>query len=259
MPDETQNLNTPPENQPLAQTEVNNLNPAPPSEINKPSKKSKKKYFIIIGIIIFAFILVSLLLLFFTKNQNKVSEEEITLLDKQTSTLEPKLISYPQVLTYSKDEKINLDKEWRNTVAEAENLSKKDSNNYNLEFDMGKLYLFGHNLDEEGSFEKSEEHFKNAIKLKPDSYEAHALLAYLYVNTSPKFAPLAENEYLEARKYANKNELPNILSGLFFAYYYQGKLQNAISVADEYLKYKPNDTTILLLKKTAESQIKNKN
>ncbi|MBI4680409.1 MAG: hypothetical protein HY753_04165 [Nitrospirae bacterium] len=142
--------------------------------------------------------------------------------------------------------------EWNQTEKELISKSKGDSESANMELRFGHLYRYGHNLNIKETWDKSEMHFRKAISLSPDSIDAFIGLAVLYVNTSPDYAAKSEQLFKKAIELSKETIPLPALSGLYFSYYYQGKLAEAIEVADKYLQIKPDDEIMKFLKKTAQ-------
>lgn len=85
----------------------------------------------------------------------------------------------------------------------------------------------------------------------------------LYVNFDFNYAAKAEQLFKKAIELSKgKNTLPEAFFGLFFSYYYQGKLVEAINTADKYIEQNPKDEDMRRLRKIAQDvaeQAKDKN
>ncbi len=126
---------------------------------------------------------------------------------------------------------------------------------WDAEWRLGNVWRFGHNLDMDAAWAKSEVHLKNAIKLRPKEPNPYMLLATLYVNSSPEKCPDAEKLLKTAIEISKPKPQPRAYRSLIFAYYYQGKFEQAKESADTYLKSDPNDEHVQSLKKTIQSVI----
>ena len=125
-----------------------------------------------------------------------------------------------------------------------------------LEWRAGVLYGLGHNLDKETMFEKAETHLKHSIELNPNLFDSHVELGDLYVNSGLGKAEDAQNEFYKALDLAkNDNERAGAHNGLYFAFYYQGKMREALSAADDYLFIYPENETMRGLKKLVVEEI----
>lgn len=142
--------------------------------------------------------------------------------------------------------------EWNQTEKELILKSSSENESVDIELRFGHLYRYGHNLNIKETWDKSEKHFRKAINLSPSSIDAYIGLAILYVNTSPDYAEKSEQLFKKAIELSKGNVPLPALSGLFFSYYYQGKIVEAIEVADRYIQLNPNDETMKFLKKTAQ-------
>jgi hypothetical protein len=98
----------------------------------------------------------------------------------------------------------------------------------------------GHNFDYPGAWEAAERDLKAVLNVKPAHEGALLELGLLYVGTSPELAPKAEVLFRAAQEAHGKETLEDAQRGLFFAYYYQGKMSDAVAKAEFLTKTWPN-------------------
>ncbi len=180
----------------------------------------------------------SALLFFKSAFQGTSFDTRIKGLDTQINALYPKLGSYPPDVKDDSELK-QVKNDWQTAVSEGENLVKEvpEKDQAYVHYQLGELYRLGHNLDAPQAFENSEKNLLLSINEDPNLIEAKFSLGSLYVNTSPQFAPKAEQLFLEALAQAKgNNDLLRAYDGLFFAYYYQGKLSQAKIYVDKALE-----------------------
>jgi hypothetical protein len=73
------------------------------------------------------------------------------------------------------------------------------------------------------------------LNTNPSHIPAILELAKLWVNSNPALAPNAEKLFRGAQCYKGNEPLEEAQKGLFFAFYYQGKMKEAL-MQSEYLK-----------------------
>lgn len=183
-------------------------------------------------------------------------------LDQQLDTFYPVIGFYPPQLESDEDRQqvenqfAEVANQAEDFISEQDNLS--DAEAIRLYASLGELYRLGHNLDLEGSWEKSESYFQKALAIDDANFESKNGLATLYVNTGPDFAHQAEVLFLSTLKDPiSDDQKVNVYQGLFFAYYYQFDLDKALIAADKGLEIDPTNEQLLTLKQTAEA-VKNR-
>lgn len=95
-----------------------------------------------------------------------------------------------------------------------------------------KLHAMGHNLDLPGAFNGAERDYVAVLAEHPTHQRAILDLAHLWVNTAPEYAPRAEGLFRAAQCLNKQQPLEEAQRGLFFAFYYQGRLEDAKRQAD---------------------------
>ncbi len=169
----------------------------------------------------------------------------------QVTSFYPSLGGYPPQFK-SKTEEKNIRTQWQNAADNGEKLLTRLQNKneiLELHYQLGELYRMGHNLDVPDSWEKSEAHFKEILKVDPENINAKGALGTLYVNTGPQYASAAEQLFLSGLSNHPSNEQAvNLYQGLVFARVYQGNIQGALEAADAGLQIDPKDPELLQMK-----------
>lgn len=144
--------------------------------------------------------------------------------------------------------------EWYQTEIELIAKSKREGKSFDTELKLGHLYRYGHNLDIKGAWENSNLHFRRAIELAPTSVDAHIGLGVLFVNSDFKYATEAEESFKRAITLSKGQRTPKeAMFGLFFSYYYQGRLADAIGVADKYIVENPSESDMHRLREITKN------
>jgi len=190
-------------------------------------------------------------------------QPRLTLPFSEADSIDKKLFFYDQIAgvypptVSTKEELAKIQKDWHITEQELIAQLSISHNSIAIELRLGHLYRFGHNLDIEGTWEKSEAHFRKAIELSPALADAHIGLAMLYVTSDFEHAALAEPLFEKAIKFAkNDKTITEAIYGLFFSYYYQGKASDALALANKYIAQHPDDENMKHLKEIVQLAIK---
>ena len=102
-------------------------------------------------------------------------------------------------------------------------------------FMRGYLQSMGHNFDYPGAWQGATDDLKAVIRAKPDHIDAITTLGRLWVNSNPSLAPEAEKLFRDAQCRNGDKPVEDAQRGLFFAFYYQGKVREALYLS-EYLQ-----------------------
>lgn len=135
-------------------------------------------------------------------------------------------------------------------------LQSEKSNDAEFELTLGRAFHMGHNLDVRKSYSNSEKHLKRALSLKPDDWRMHQELGLLYVNSQLELAPKAEKLFMEAIELSGKSPSPFLYHNLAFAYYYQGKMKEAYQSFNIYLKFVPDDESVIRVVNSIKIKLK---
>ncbi|WP_163362351.1 hypothetical protein, partial [Klebsiella aerogenes] len=75
----------------------------------------------------------------------------------------------------------------------------------------------------------------------PKHVPALLVLGRLWVNSRPDLAPKAENLFRAAQCFTGEQPLEEAQRGLFFTFYYQGRMQAALQQSEYLVKTWPDD------------------
>ena len=127
--------------------------------------------------------------------------------------------------------------------------------NNQLLFQRGALQSMGHNMDVPGAFEASQTDFKLVLSRNPKSISATVALGLLLVNSDQKNAHEAEALFRKAQELSASQLLEDAQRGLYFALYYQGKMNAALAQIEFLLKNWPEDEQYLKLREITKQVI----
>jgi tetratricopeptide (TPR) repeat protein len=173
-------------------------------------------------------------------------------IDAKLATLRPSLrgYAYPAHVASAEEER-ELNRQWKTAESELKNLAQAYPGEPGIEWRLGELYRFGHNLDVPGAGRECVAHLERAIALRPDYVEAHLELGIFYTDADKRWAPLGESNLRKAIELSGQTPLPRAWRALTFAYYYQGKFADSLAAADQYLLLVPDDDDLHQLRKLA--------
>ncbi|MBI3479607.1 MAG: hypothetical protein HY016_04505 [Nitrosomonadales bacterium] len=98
-------------------------------------------------------------------------------------------------------------------------------------FLRGYLQSMGHNADYPGAWQGATDDFKALLRINPANIRGNIELARLWVNSNASLAPNAEKLFLAAQCLTGSKPNEDVQKGLFFALYYQGKMNDALRQA----------------------------
>ncbi|MCA9372169.1 hypothetical protein KC726_04690 [Candidatus Woesebacteria bacterium] len=232
----------------------------------KSTKKNKKDFLISTRFLLTVALLVILLFagIIFRKafltqpiinksQQNDTQTAQLLQLETKIAKWSPLLNSYPPQV--EEKDLPALKAEFTSFASQTEeyfNANKNNMTNANqlqYTFLLGELYRFGHNLDLQNSWQKSEHYYKQALAIDNTHYESNSGLATLYVNSNIKYAPDAERifSYMMTLDLTDEQRAQTNL-GLFFSHYYQGKFDQAYQNLEQGLRYDPDNELIKTMK-----------
>jgi tetratricopeptide (TPR) repeat protein len=173
-------------------------------------------------------------------------------IDQQISDLAGHLDRYPAHIASRKELK-QVQSRLDEALKLVNRLAAKEPGNAQIKWRLGELYRMAHNIDRPGAWENSERHLKEAIKLDPKGYGAWLSLGRLYAGTNLDYAKRAELCFISAQKLYGDKVLTEAHRGLFFVYYYQGRMQEAVREADIVLSVLPDDPAMPGLREIAKA------
>lgn len=148
--------------------------------------------------------------------------------------LEPIIGAHPPNIA-SKKEWQAVNKRYRALKTELDQQLAASPLDLNTRFLRGRLQSMGHNFDYPGAWEGATNDLQAVLKAEPENVPALLTLAKLWVNSDPALAPEAEKKFRQAQCVVGQAPIEEAQRGLFFAFYYQGKIKEALQQAN-YLK-----------------------
>jgi hypothetical protein len=148
--------------------------------------------------------------------------------------LEPIIGSYPPNIKNTA-EADSIKKRYLEIKSELDTLLAATPNEQSLLFMRGHLQSMGHNFDYPDASKGADADLRKLLALNPAHVPAALELAELWVNSNPALAPNAERLFRAAQCYNKDEPLERAQRGIFFALYYQGKMNDAL-IQSEYLK-----------------------
>ncbi len=133
---------------------------------------------------------------------------------------------------------------------ELESLYADYPDSSDLLFRLGLLYYYGHNLDVEGAWDKSNHFLTQSINAQPNNPDSYFQLAVLYVNTNPQLAPTAEKLIQKAIDLSGDHPNPYLFQSLCLSFAYQGKYEEALDAIDQFLKREPDNRMGISIRST---------
>jgi tetratricopeptide (TPR) repeat protein len=156
--------------------------------------------------------------------------EDLSAIDTQINALSNNLGGFPAQFK-NDQEKASVTSKYKSIKASLDKLLEKNPNDEQLLFYRGKLQNMGHNADYKGAWQGANDDLVKLLKINPSNVPALTLLANHWVNSEIGFASRAEKLYIAAQCYHGDEPLEEVQRGLFFAFYYQGKIQEAAKQA----------------------------
>jgi len=127
-----------------------------------------------------------------------------------------------------------------------------------LLYQRGYLQSMGHNFDYPGAWEGATADLTAALKIDPNDVPAILALAHLWVNSRPDLAKNAEALFRAAQCNMGEKPLEEAQNGLFFAFYYQGRIKEAYAQAQFLKQTWPGNPAYGRLVETAGSVLQKK-
>ena len=181
-----------------------------------------------------------------------VEAADLAGIDRQISSLAGQLDRYPAHRA-NRQELKRVESRLDRALRLGHRLAAKEPGDARIEWRLGELYRMAHNIDRSGAWENSERHLKEALNLDPQGYQAWLSLGRLYVSTNLDYAKRAEPCFISAQKLYGDRVLTEAHRGLFFVYYYQGRIKEAVREADIVLSLLPDDPAMSGLREVARA------
>lgn len=156
--------------------------------------------------------------------------------------LNPIIGAYPPIIT-SDQHRQEIYDSWWETTRLAQEIDVVFPNDPEVLLRLGELSQMGHNLDINGSAQRSEVALSRAIELDPKNVRALLSLSRLYINSGVK-QKKAEQLLFEAKRLSLPTALPEADSGLMFIYLQLDRKEDAIKYGEQYLEANPSDIRI---------------
>lgn len=148
--------------------------------------------------------------------------------------LEPIIGAHPPNIKNT-EEFETVKKRYDELKAELDGLLTSNPKDLNLLFMRGYLQSMGHNLDYPGAWQGATDDLKAVLNSNPADIPAMLQLGKLWVDSDTALAPSSEKLFRAAQCNKGLEPLEEAQRGLFFAFYYQGKMRDALRQS-EYLK-----------------------
>ncbi len=168
--------------------------------------------------------------------------------DQSISELEKYIGGYPPNID-SETTKKHVVSLYESTKAELDKQLAKQPKSEALLFQRGNLQSMGHNMDYQDAWKGAEADLKLLLTLNPNHIAGVLELGNMYVNTGPEYSEKAMNLFIAAQCLSGSEPNEVAQRGLFFAFYYQGKIPAAYKQLQILNKYWPGNETYQHLEK----------
>jgi tetratricopeptide (TPR) repeat protein len=181
-----------------------------------------------------------------------IPHEEFGILQRDWSRVYKAASTYPPDLS-SKEDRAEVEKIWKDLEKRLGALVAANPANAGLKTQLGDLYRMGHNLDIEGAGDNAEKTLRLAIALGPKEYRGHYVLG-IYFGGSGQFEK-AVKELEIALGLAAPDDRLQTVAALANTYYFAKRFDKVIPLAEEFLKARPNDPVMTLIKTRSEEAL----
>lgn len=155
-------------------------------------------------------------------------------LSERIAGIEPIIGSYPPDIK-TEGELREVQSKYLSIKSELDAKLAAQPGNQELLFMRGHLQSMGHNFDYPDAWQGATDDFRAVLDANPNNVSALLDLGRLWVNSRPDLAVNAEGIFRGAQCFHGKEPLEEAQRGIFFALFYQGKMQEAFRQS-EYLK-----------------------
>lgn len=159
--------------------------------------------------------------------------------DDEIAALEQVIGAYPPHFASDK-QKRDVIKTYKRVKARLDAAVKARPDDVEALYRRGILQSLGHNMDYSGAYAGAERDFRQVLDRDPKHQGAILDLADLWVNSSPELAPRAEMLYRAAQCLQGRQPLERAQRGMFFALYYQGRIEEAKQQTEYLVKQWPD-------------------
>lgn len=185
---------------------------------------------------------------------NPAGQPRLVNVDAMLAALRPTLRGYPPRVS-SDEEREEVTRQWTEAERELTDLEQTFPDDPEIQWRLGVLYRFGHNLDIPAAGQKCISHLERAISLRPDYVAAYVELGIFYTDSGPPWPAFGEKNLRKAIALSGSTPLPRAWRALVFACYYQGKFADAVAAADRYLQLVPDDEGVRALRGAARRAV----
>lgn len=151
---------------------------------------------------------------------------EWTAIDRALAELDQVIGHYPPAITSDKQLR-SVTAQYEKTKATLDKAVAARPNDPDALLRRGQLQAMGHNLDVPGAFNGAERDFATILNADPTNERAILDLANMWVNSGPEKAPRAEKLYRAVQCLHDAKPVEEAQRGLFFAFFYQGLIEEA--------------------------------
>ena len=173
-------------------------------------------------------------------------------IEKKMEELSHTIGAYPPSIN-SQQEFLAIKEKYDAVKQLLDNKVNENSHNLAVLLQRGNLQDMGHNADIPGAWEGAEKDFLTILHDDPKNTDAMTALGKLYINSDPRLAPKAQELFEKAQKLHGMVLLEDVQRGLYFAYYYQGKICQATKQAQILVSKWPDDKSYPRLLETVQS------
>lgn len=173
-------------------------------------------------------------------------------LAERIAGLEPFIGAYPPSFANEAEAKVVIER-YDALKRDLDGQLDKAPGDLELLFLRGELQALGHNVDRKGAWDGATADLQKVLRAQPKHVPALLVLGRLWVNSRPDLAPKAENLFRAAQCFTGEQPLEEALRGLFFTFYYQGRMQAALQQSEYLVKTWPDDARYRSLRDTAKS------
>lgn len=160
-------------------------------------------------------------------------------LAERIAGLEPFIGAYPPTFASEAEAKAVLAR-YDALKQELDAQIKTSPGDLDLLFLRGELQALGHNADRQGAWDGATADLQQVLRAQPQHVPALLALGRLWVNSRPDLAPKAENLFRAAQCFTGEVPLEEAQRGMFFAFYFQGRMQAALQQSEYLVKTWPD-------------------